>query len=90
MRVMSKKNLVIDAHHHWMPEEHYRNPEPFTRPDENVVRERDRFRIRRGGVQLFSPPIMTANIGEQIKAMNRAGVDQAVLHVGCWLDWIDI
>ena len=87
---MKKRNLVIDAHHHWMPEEHYRNPEPFTRSDESVVREPDRFRIRRGGVQLFSPPIMTANMGDQIKEMDRVGVDQAVLHVGCWLDWIDI
>ncbi|MBI2150519.1 MAG: amidohydrolase family protein, partial [Acidobacteria bacterium] len=50
----------------------------------------DRFRIQRAGVQLFSPPRMTARIDEQIKAMNRAGVDQAALHVGVWLDWVDL
>lgn len=85
-----KKSLVIDVHHHWMPEEHYRRPELYVRPDEEVIHEPDRFRIRRAGVQLFSPPKMTARIDEQIKAMDRAGVDRAVLHVGVWLDWADL
>lgn len=85
-----KKTVVIDAHHHWMPEEHYRRPELYVRPDEEVVHESDRFRVRRAGVQLFSPPKMTARIEEQIKAMDRAGVDCAVLHVGVWLDWVDL
>ena len=85
-----KKPLVIDVHHHWMPEEHYRRPELYVRPEEEVVHEPDRFRIQRAGVQLFSPPKMTARIEEQIKAMDRAGVNQAVLHVGVWLDWVDL
>lgn len=85
-----KKSLVIDVHHHWMPEEHYRRPELYVRPDEEVIHEPDRFRIRRAGVQLFSPPKMTARIDEQIKAMDRVGVDRAVLHVGVWLDWADL
>ncbi len=87
---MKKKNLVIDVHHHWMPEEHYRRPELYVRQDEDVIHEPDRFRIRRAGVQLFSPPRMTARMEEQIKAMDRAGVDQAALHVGVWLDWVDL
>lgn len=85
-----KKSLVIDAHHHWMPEEHYRRPELYVRPDEEVIHEADRFRIRRAGVQLFSPPKMTARIEQQIEVMDRAGVDRAVLHVGVWLDWVDL
>lgn len=87
---MKEKNPVIDVHHHWMPDEHYRRPELHVRQDEDVVHETYRFRIRRDGVQLFSPPRMTARIGEQIKAMDRAGVDQAALHVGVWLDWVDL
>ena len=87
---MKGRNLVVDVHHHWMPDEHYRRPELFLRPGEEVVHESDRFRIRRAGVQLFSPPKMTARIDDQIKAMDRAGVDQAALHVGVWLDWIDL
>jgi predicted TIM-barrel fold metal-dependent hydrolase len=85
-----KKSLIVDAHHHWMPEEHYRRPELYVRQDEEVIHEPDRFRIRRAGVQLFSPPRMTARIEEQIQAMDRAGVDQAALHVGVWLDWVDL
>jgi hypothetical protein len=27
---------------------------------------------------------------EQLKVMDRARVDQAVLRVGVWLDWVDI
>lgn len=87
---MKPKGLIIDVHHHWMPEEHYRRPELYVRQDEEVVYEPDRFRIRRAGVQLFSPPKMTARVADQIKAMDRAGVDQAALHVGVWLDWVDI
>lgn len=85
-----KKNPIIDVHHHWMPEEHFRRPELYVRPEEEVIHESDRFRIRRAGVQLFSPPKMTFRMDEQIKAMDRAGVDQAVLHVGVWLDWVDL
>jgi uncharacterized protein len=87
---MPKKSLVIDVHHHWMPDEHYRRPELHIHTDEEVIHESDRFRIRRAGVQLFSPPRMTARMEEQLKAMDRVGVDQAALHVGVWLDWVDI
>lgn len=87
---MKARNLVVDVHHHWMPEEHYRRPELFLRPGEEVVHESDRFRIRRAGVQLFSPPKLTARIDDQIRMMDRAGVNRAALHVGVWLDWIDL
>lgn len=81
---------TIDVHHHWMPEDHYLRPELFLRPDEEVIYEAQRFRIQRAGVQLFSPPKLTARIDEQLRAMDRAGVDRAVLHVGVWLDWVDL
>jgi predicted TIM-barrel fold metal-dependent hydrolase len=87
---MKQKGSIIDVHHHWMAEEHYRRPELHVRQDEEVIHEADRFRIQRAGVQLFSPPRMTARIEDQIRAMNRAGVDQAALHVGVWLDWVDL
>jgi len=87
---MKTKLPIIDVHHHWIPEEHYRRPELHARQDEEVIHEADRFRIRRAGVQLFSPPKLTAQMEEQIKAMNRAGVDRAVLHVGVWIDWLDL
>jgi len=87
---MPGKSLVIDVHHHWMPDEHYRRPELHVHPDEEVIHEPDGFRIRRAGVQLFSPPRITARMDEQLKMMDRAGVDQAALHVGVWLDWVDI
>ena len=87
---MPGRSLVIDVHHHWMPEEHYRRPELYIHQDEEVIHEPDRFRIQRAGVQLFSPPKMTARLDEQIEAMDRAGVDRAALHVGVWLDWLDL
>jgi hypothetical protein len=34
---------------------------------------------------------MTVRMEEQLKVMDRAGVDQAALHVGgVWLDWVDM
>lgn len=85
-----KKNPVIDVHHHWMPEEHYEHPEPFVHPEERLVREPERFRVWRGEVQLFSPPRLTARIDDQIKIMDRSGVDMTVLHIGVWLEWVDL
>jgi len=87
---MKKKEPVIDVHHHWMPEAHYLRPEPFTRRGERVMWKVGRFRIVRRGVQLFSPPPMTASMEDQIRAMDRAGVDRAALHVGVWLDWVNL
>lgn len=86
---MPSKSLVIDVHHHWIPDEHYRRPELLLRQDEEVVHEADRFRIKRAGVELFSAPKLTYRMGEQLKLMDRAGVDAAALHVGAWLDWVD-
>jgi hypothetical protein len=77
---MPNRSLVIDVHHHWMPDEHYRRPELHIHQEEEATHEADRFRIRRAELQLFSPPRME----EQLKVM--AGVDQAALHVGVWLD----
>jgi hypothetical protein len=51
--IMPKKSLVIDIHHHWMPDEHYRRLELHVHQDEEVIHEADRFRIQRAGVQLF-------------------------------------
>ena len=87
---MRTSNVMVDVHHHWIPEEHFRRPELHIRPDEEVIHAPDRFRIQRGGVQLFSPPKLTAHMDDQIKLMNRAGVHQAALHAGVWLDWVDI
>lgn len=87
---MKRKSLVIDAHHHWMPDEQYRRPELYIRQDEEVVHESDRFRVRRAGVQLFAPPRITARMDEQLKLMSRCGVDMAVLHAGVWFDWVDM
>ncbi|MBI4525807.1 MAG: amidohydrolase family protein [Deltaproteobacteria bacterium] len=87
---MKKKSSIIDAHHHWMPQEHYDNPERYVHPGEEVVHESDGFHVQRGGVKLFSASSITPRINEQIKTMDRAGVDKAVLHIGVWFDWIDI
>jgi predicted TIM-barrel fold metal-dependent hydrolase len=87
---MPNAHVTVDVHHHWMPDEHFRRPELHIHQDEEVIHAPDRFRIQRGDVQLFSPPKMTAHMDEQLKVMNRAGVHQAALHVGVWLDWVDM
>ncbi|OGU30431.1 MAG: hypothetical protein A2X67_15385 [Ignavibacteria bacterium GWA2_55_11] len=87
---MKKTNPVIDAHHHWIPEEHYRHPEPHLRPGDQVVRESDGFHVVRGNMKLFSASALVTQIDEHVKAMDQAGIDQSVLHIGVWLDWMDI
>lgn len=87
---MKKRSLIIDAHHHWMPQEHYDNPERYIQSGEEVVREPEGFHVQRNGVKLFSASKITPCIDGQITVMDRAGINKAVLHIGVWFDWIDI
>jgi len=42
-KIMPTKGLVIDVHHHWIPDEHYRRPELHIHQDEEVIHEPDGF-----------------------------------------------
>jgi len=82
---MKKTNPVIDAHHHWITEEHYRHPEPHLRPGDQVVRESDGFHVVRGNMKLFSASALVTQIDEHVKA-KLAGAAHERCHVSFTLD----
>lgn len=80
--------VVVDLHHHWMPRLHFENPEPHLRPGQAALREPGRLRILQDGIQYFGPREICCDLARQIEDMNRSGVDIAVLHLGCWQEWL--
>ena len=80
--------LVIDAHHHWMPREHIEVMDRYLGPGEEAVRDGGLVRVRREGTELFTIDVaMYTSPEEQVKDMDAAGVDMAVLSTGLWQWW---
>ncbi len=79
--------MIIDVHHHWMPGDQYYNIEKYLRQGQQVVREGDRYHVVCGNTTLFSRNPTYTLIEDQIKDMDRAGIDMAVLHLSVWQAW---
>lgn len=79
---------VVDLHHHWMPRTHFENPEPHLRSGQVALREPGRVRILQDGIQYFGPREICCDLARQVEDMDRSGVDIAVLHLGCWQEWL--
>ncbi|MDP2936808.1 MAG: amidohydrolase family protein [Dehalococcoidia bacterium] len=80
--------LIIDAHHHWMPREHIEEIGRYLEPGEEVSRDAELVRVRREGTELFTIDVAKyTSPEEQVKDMDAAGVDMAVLSTGLWQWW---
>lgn len=80
--------LVIDSHHHWMPMEQIVRIDKYLGPDERSYLDGDLLRVRREEIELFTIDVGRYSSGEaQIKEMDEAGVDMAVLSTGLWQWW---
>lgn len=80
--------LIIDAHHHWMPMEHIEKIERYLGPGEEATRDGQVARVIRDGMDLFTIDIVGyTSLETQIREMDAAGVDIAVLSTGLWQFW---
>lgn len=79
--------MIIDVHHHWMPREHVENLRKYLRPGEVLERKGDVLHISHKGRVLFSPCSLYYDMEKQIKDMDEAGIDMAVLGISCWQEW---
>ncbi|MDO8690359.1 MAG: amidohydrolase family protein [Dehalococcoidia bacterium] len=80
--------LVIDSHHHWMPMEHIHQIDKHLGPGERSYLDGELLRIRREEIELFTIDIgRYSSAKDQIKEMDEAGVDMAVLSTGLWQWW---
>ncbi len=81
--------MIIDAHHHWIPKEHFETLEKYvTRRGELVTRdERGSAHLWRNGIHLTAPGPLFFQIERQVEQMDAAGVDMAVLQLPSWSEW---
>jgi predicted TIM-barrel fold metal-dependent hydrolase len=87
--------VIIDIHAHWIPKAHFLGMEKYIAPGERVeayeatpgVKWR---RVIRDGIQVFAIPERFYRLDEQIKDMDEAGVDLAVLNTDTWQTWISM
>ena len=85
----SIEQLLIDVHHHWMPEEHYHGVERWLRPGEEARRANGVLEIYRDNLCVL-PNLTTLmyRADAQLEAMDTVGVQTAVLHAANWLEWL--
>jgi predicted TIM-barrel fold metal-dependent hydrolase len=79
--------MIIDVHHHWIPPDILGNIPKYLNPGERVVRDGEHATILRGDVELFSLNSRYGDIQLQLKEMDLAGVDVAVMSTACWQQW---
>lgn len=83
--------MIVDAHHHWIPEEHFHTMERYMRPGEEVRRAGGTVTVLRDGLPVFpriAPEIY--QIDRQIELMDAAGIDVAILHTALWQEWNNV
>jgi hypothetical protein len=79
--------MIIDVHHHWIPPHILHNIPQYLHPGERVVGDTEKATILRGDIELFSLNARYGDIQLQIKEMDTAGVDIAVMSTACWQQW---
>ncbi len=83
--------IVIDGHHHWMPRAHIEGIGRHLGPGETVSSEGGIVRVRRDGTELFTiNEAKYSSVEEQLRDMDAAGIDMAVLSTGLWQWWNNI
>ena len=85
----SAEDLLIDVHHHWMPEAHYHGAERWLRAGEELRRSDRGFEIYRdGGCVLPTLTELMYRADAQLEMMDAVGVQTAVLHAANWIEWL--
>lgn len=83
--------MIIDSHHHWIPESFVRNVEKFLWKEDSIERRGDRIHIWRHGF-LIQPGLRDEffSVESKLKAMDQAGVDKAVLNADGLIEWLTL
>jgi aminocarboxymuconate-semialdehyde decarboxylase len=83
--------MIIDAHHHWIPESFVRNVEKFLFKEDSIERHGDRIDIWRHGF-LILPGLREEfySIESHLKALNQAGIDKAIINADGLNEWLTL
>jgi len=83
--------MIIDSHHHWIPESFVRNVEKFLWKEDSIKRRGDKIDIWRHGFCIL-PGLREEfySVERKLKAMDEAGIDKAVLNANGLNEWLTI
>jgi predicted TIM-barrel fold metal-dependent hydrolase len=79
--------MIIDAHHHWIPSNIIEDLPKYLNPGERIVKDGENLRILRGHTELFTLHPHYSDVQLQLKEMDAAGVDVAVMSIACLQQW---
>jgi aminocarboxymuconate-semialdehyde decarboxylase len=83
--------MIVDAHHHYMPESVKTDIAKYLRKNESIVASRSEpnaLAVVRNGLTVWNLPPVYTNLNAQIQEMDRDQVDVAILHTGLGQEWI--
>ncbi len=86
--------MIIDVHHHFIPMQYFDEIDTLLPPDIEAVWKNGRVAGRDTATGTISAPAIDpffwSNIDEQLRIMDAAGVDHAILSSACYQDWMTI
>lgn len=86
--------MIVDVHHHFVPRRFFDEVEQLLPPDMEAIWENGRvlYRYRETGhaVTPFLDPTWWYDDEKQLRAMDAAGIDHAVVSVACYQDWMSL
>lgn len=85
--------MIIDVHHHCMPLDQLKNLDKFLQPGDEVKtattpQSKTVTRIFRDGMPVITITPLRGDIEEQIRDMDNARVDMAILSIATWMDFL--
>lgn len=80
--------MIIDVHHHWMPEKQFHNLDKMMRKGESVTHDQwGVAHLWRKGIHVTAPGPIWYNLEKHIEDMDAAGIDMAVLSLAGTHEW---
>lgn len=79
--------MIIDVHHHWIPQEYIDNIQKYLHPGQSLEQKGDGSVIKEGPYEMFNPKKLFYLMNNQVRHLDEGGIDMAALSMGCFQDW---
>lgn len=83
--------MVVDAHHHYIPQAIVADLQRYIRDDVSITREGGRIFVVKDGIRHMTiDPACWTDIDRQLRDMDAAGVDVAILSAAVFQQWMSL